>query len=52
MIKLLLQSIEKYKNGGYKRVRDSNGKTTIVVYEVKNKDNVSFTRIDIFTREQ
>ena len=50
MIKLLLQSIVKYIDGGYKKIRASSGKTTVVIYEVKNKDDVIFTRIDIFTR--
>jgi len=42
--------ILKYIDGGFKRLRESSGKFTIVIYEVTNKDNVSFTRIDIFTK--
>jgi len=49
MIKLLLRLIVNYIDGGYKKVRGSNDKNTIVVYEVKSHDGVIFTRIDIFT---
>ena len=52
MIKLLLTMIMEYIEGGYKRLRKSSDPFTIVIYEVTNKDNISFTRIDIFTKEK
>ena len=51
MIKLLLENIVKYMEGSSKRVRASDNESTIVIYEVKNKDDVVFTRIDIFTKK-
>jgi hypothetical protein len=50
MIKLLLENIVKFIEGGYKRIRSSNDQATVVIYEVKNRDGVIFTRIDIFMR--
>ena len=52
MIKLLLQSLLKYIDNGYKRIRASNKKYTVVIYEVIGKDDIAFTRIDIFTRDK
>jgi len=48
MINLLLTSIVKYIHGNYKKVRDSDGKNSVVIYQVTNNQNVQFTRIDIF----
>jgi hypothetical protein len=50
MIKLLLTLILEYIDGGYKRRKASSGQFTIVIYEVINKSNIAFTRIDIFTK--
>ena len=50
MVKLLLQLLVRYIDGDYKRVRESNSRNTIVIYEVTNKFGIGFTRIDIFTK--
>ncbi len=50
MIKFLVETIVKFIDGGYKRVRYTSGKNTVVIYQVLNKQGVSFTRIDIFTK--
>ena len=35
----------------HNKVKASNGNNTVVVYTIKNKDGVPFTRIDIFTKQ-
>ena len=51
MIKLLLNLLLKYIDGGYKRIRGSSDEFTVVIYEVLSKEeNVPFTRIDIFPK--
>ena len=50
MVKILLKTLMDYIDSGYVRTRSSDGKFSIVCYEITNKDNIKFTRIDIFTR--
>ena len=39
-----------YTDKRLKRLRDSDDNFSIVMYQVTNKDNVTFTRIDIFNK--
>lgn len=50
MIKLLMTMLYEYTEKRLKRLRSSDENFSIVIYEVTNKENVTFTRIDIFTK--
>lgn len=50
MIKLLLTLLLEYIDNNLKHIRRGNDTNMITIYEVTNKDNVVFTRIDIFTK--
>jgi hypothetical protein len=52
MIKLLLSLILQYVEHDHVKIRGSNDDFTIVIYQVTNKLNTEFTRIDIFTKGQ
>jgi hypothetical protein len=52
LVKLLLENLMRYIDGGYNKIRASNLYNTIVIYEIEDKNGKPFTRIDIFTKER
>jgi hypothetical protein len=48
MIKLLMTSLYEYCTKELKRYRASDEEYSVVIYEVTNKVDVTFTRIDIY----
>jgi hypothetical protein len=48
MVKLLLELLRDYIDGGFRRRRASNEDFTIVIYQIINRAKRELTRIDIF----
>jgi hypothetical protein len=50
MLKLLSTMLLEYCNNNLRKLRKTEGKFTIIIYDVKNPEDIIFTRIDIYTK--